>query len=250
MTVRRLAGLCPALLLAFTLLPPPAAAQQGECVVLLHGLSRTDFSMQRLEGALEDIGYSVANIGYDSRHHSIEELAGTAVKQGTDLCRALQAERIHFATHSLGGILVRYYLDRHDIGELGRVVMMAPPNGGSELIDVFGEWPGFGLVSGEPAQQLGTKAGSVPARLGPVRFELGVIAGTRSLNPLTSMTLPDDDDGKVTVENTKVEGMRDFIALPYTHTFIMVRQEAIEQAIHFLDNGRFQRADHRADAGF
>ncbi|MEX1197771.1 MAG: alpha/beta fold hydrolase [Pseudohongiellaceae bacterium] len=242
--------LCPALLLAWTLLPGQAAAQQNQCVVLLHGLSRTDFSMQRLEEALEDAGYSVANIGYDSRHHGIEELAVTAMEQGTDLCRALQAGRIHFATHSLGGILVRYYLDHHDINELGRVVMMAPPNGGSELIDVFGEWPGFSLVSGEPAQQLGTNTGSLPVQLGPVHFELGVIAGTRSLNPLTSMTLPDDDDGKVTVENTKVEGMQDFIALPYTHTFIMVRREAIEQVIHFLGNGHFQRPDHRADAGF
>lgn len=244
------ARLCPALLLAWILLPAPAAAQQNECVVLLHGLSRTDFSMQRLEDTLEDAGYSVANIGYDSREHSVEQLAVTAVEQGVHLCRALQADRVHFATHSLGGILVRYYLSLHTISELGRVVMIAPPNGGSEIIDVFGALPGFALVSGEPARQLGTNAGSLPARLGPVDFELGVIAGTRSLNPLTSMTLPDEDDGKVTVENTKVEGMRDFIALPYTHTFIMLREEAIRQVVHFLDNGRFQRPDRRADAGF
>lgn len=250
MTGCRLLRLCPALLLAWIMLPPSAVAQRDECVVLLHGLSRTDFSMQRLEDSLEDAGYSVANIGYDSRNHSVEQLSITAVEQGVNLCRALQADRVHFATHSLGGILVRYYLSRHTISELGRVVMIAPPNGGSEIIDVFGEWPGFGLVSGEPARQLGTSAGSLPTQLGPVDFDLGVIAGTRSLNPVTSMTLPDDDDGKVTVENTKVEGMRDFIALPYTHTFIMLRQEAIEQVIHFLDNGRFQLPDRRADAGF
>ncbi|MGM0632578.1 MAG: esterase/lipase family protein [Pseudomonadota bacterium] len=217
------------------------AAQSDECVVLLHGLSRTDFSMQRMEESLENAGYRVANIGYQSRQHSIRDLADSAVQQGLDLCHMLQADRIHFATHSLGGILVRDFLSRSSMEDLGRVVMLAPPNRGSEIIDVFGDLPGFELFSGEPALQLGTNDDSVPRQLGPVDFELGVIAGTRSLNPIASMTLPEADDGKVSVENTKVEGMQDFIALPYTHTFIMLRQPAINQVLHFLQHGHFQR---------
>ena len=209
------------------------------CVILLHGLSRTDFSMLRLESALRREGYAVANVHYDSREYGIDILADSAIAAGLGLCAEQGAERIHFATHSLGGILVRFYMRDHELPQLGRVVMMAPPNQGSEIIDVFGDMPGFELFSGEPAQQLGTNSDSVPQQLGPVNFELGVIAGTRSLNPILSMALPDRDDGKVTVENTKVEGMQDFIELPFSHTFIMQRQESIDQVLHFLAHGIF-----------
>ncbi len=229
------------LTLMVTLGSSVAIGQSEECVVLLHGLSRTDFSMQRMEESLENAGYRVANIGYQSRQYSIRDLADAAVQQGLDLCHMLQADRIHFATHSLGGILVRDFLSRSPVKDLGRVVMLAPPNRGSEIIDVFGDLPGFELFSGEPARQLGTNHDSVPRQLGAVDFELGVIAGTRSINPIASMTLPEADDGKVSVENTKVDGMQDFIALPYTHTFIMLRQPAIDQVLYFLQHGRFQR---------
>lgn len=215
-------------------------ADGPECVVLLHGLSRTDFSMKRLERELLEHGYSVANIHYDSRDHSIEELVDGAVESGIARCEQNPVRRIHFTTHSLGGILVRHYLARKAIDKLGRVVMLAPPNRGSEVIDVFGDIPGFELFSGEPALQLGTGSDSVPLKLPPAHdYELGIIAGTRSISPFFSMALPDRDDGKVSVESTKIAGMNDFIEVPYTHTFIMQRQEVIDQTLYFLRNGRF-----------
>lgn len=212
------------------------------CVILLHGMGRTDFSMLRLESALRREGYAVANVHYDSRDYAIATLAERAIKKGLELCAEQDSGRIHFATHSLGGILVRAYMHEHELPQLGRVVMMAPPNQGSEIIDVFGDFPGFELFGGEPAQQLGTNSDSVPQQLGPVDFEVGVIAGTRSLNPFLSMALPDRDDGKVTVKNTKVEGMQDFIELPFSHTFIMQRQESIDQVLHFLAHGVFNHS--------
>jgi triacylglycerol lipase len=163
-----------------------------------------------------------------------------AINEGLDKCRAELAHRIHFATHSLGGILVRYYLSLNTIDELGRVVMLAPPNHGSQIIDVFSRVPGFDLFTGEPGAQLGTSGpNSIPANLPPVTFELGVIAGNRSFSPIFSMTLPERDDGKVTVESTKIDGMKDFIEMPYTHTFIMQRAAVIAQVVHFLKHGEF-----------
>jgi len=216
----------------------------NECVVLLHGLSRTDFSMGKMAYVLAERGYADSNVHYNSREYNIEELASLAIDQGLQDCRALEAQRIHFVTHSLGGILVRYYLQHNEVTELGRVVMLAPPNHGSQIIDIFGDIPGFELFSGEPASQLGTRGPeSVPAKLPPVDFELGVIAGTRSISPIFSFALPDRDDGKVTVESTKVEGMRDFIEMPFNHTFIMRSNAVIEQVIHFLQHGSF---DHSA----
>jgi pimeloyl-ACP methyl ester carboxylesterase len=224
--------------------PIPEYKPANECVVLLHGLSRTDFSMGKMANVLSERGYANSNVHYNSREHNIEELAALAINQGLQHCRALDAHRIHFVTHSLGGILVRYYLQHNEIAELGRVVMLAPPNHGSQIIDIFGDIPGFDLFSGEPASQLGTRGPeSVPAKLPPVDFELGVIAGTRSISPIFSFALPDRDDGKVTVESTKVDGMRDFIEMPFNHTFIMRSNAVIEQVIHFLQNGSF---DHSA----
>lgn len=225
---------------------PPRAQELGrltpsDCVVLLHGLSRTSFSMQKIEEALESQGYVVSNVHYDSRDGRIEELAQSAVGTGIDECRQQTTGRLHFTTHSLGGILVRHYLSQHTIRDLGRVVMLAPPNHGSEIIDVFGRVPGFELISGEPAAQLGTTGpNSIPAQLPAVDFELGVIAGDRSISPIFSWTIPARDDGKVSVESTQVDGMRDFIVMPYTHTFIMQRQAVIDQVLHFLEHGRFR----------
>lgn len=211
---------------------------------MLHGLSRTDFSMKRMERELLENGYTVANIHYDSRDHSIQELAVEAVASGIAQCEQVLVRKIHFTTHSLGGILVREYLSRKPIDKLGRVVMLAPPNRGSEVIDFFRTMPGFEIFSGEPARQLGTGPDSVPLSLPAAHdYELGIIAGNRSISPFFSMTLPDRDDGKVSVKNTKVDGMNDFIEVPYTHTFIMQRQEVIDQTLHFLRNGRFIHAD-------
>lgn len=229
------------LLLLLAVTAPAVAAPSPDCVVLLHGLARTPRSMAPLATALREQGYVVANIGYPSRSEPIEVLANRAVKEGIDTCRASTGGDIHFVGHSLGGILVRYYLAHHELPELGRVVMLAPPNQGSEVVDRWSRVPGFGLVNGPAGAQLGTGEGSLPAQLGAVDYPVGVIAGTRSINLILSRSLPDPDDGKVSLERTKVEGMADFIALPVSHPFIMRRPESINQTVAFLATGHFGR---------
>jgi len=144
-------------------------------------------------------------------------------------------------THSLGGILVRQFYNVHDPDDVGRVVMLGPPNLGSEVVDHLKDLPGNKLLNGPVGMQLGTDKDSVPLNLGPVNFELGVIAGTQSINLLLSSFLPNLDDGKVSLESTKVEGMCAFVALPTPHAFMMKNDEVISEAIHFLQSGRFER---------
>ena len=218
--------------------------KHNECVILLHGLARTNRSMLKIEKALKVVGYNVFNCNYPSRKQAIELLSETAIEAAIQHCRDnFQPERIHFVTHSMGGILIRFYLSQHDIDHLGRVVMLAPPNAGSELVDRLSKLQLFHLIHGPAARQLGTDALSLPNSLGPVNYEVGIIAGNRSLNLLYSALIPGEDDGKVSTRNTRLEGMADFIVLPYAHSFMMNRPQVIEQTLNFLEQGRFDHSE-------
>ncbi len=196
--------------------------------------------MNRMERALTKAGYGTENINYPSRKHTVEELAEIAVTEGLDACRARDGvETVHFVTHSLGGILLRQYLSDNEIPELGRVVMLGPPNQGSAAVDELGGMPGFDWVHGPAGRQLGKGEESVPLRLGPVDFELGVIAGNRTIDPITSAVLDDPNDGRVSVEDTRVEGMKDFVVVDHSHAFMMRMRRTIDLTIAFLENGEF-----------
>ena len=222
------------LLLVFS--PAQVAA---DCVILLHGLARTDSSMKKLEATLQEADYKTVNIDYPSRSHPIEALSQSVIPSALEQCP--ENQKIDFVTHSLGGILVRQYLDEHEIPQLNRVVMLGPPNQGSEVVDKLGHFPGFKVINGEAGLQLGTGELSLPNRLGKAEFDVGIIAGTNSINLILSMLIPDTDDGKVSVERTKLEGMNDHIEMPVSHPFLMQDDDVIEQVLHYLRYGYFKR---------
>ena len=195
--------------------------------------------MKSMEESLVRAGFRVSNINYPSRSASIEQLSEDVIGQSVMECRRDGASTIHFVTHSLGGILVRSYLARHQLPELGRVVMLGSPNQGSEVVDKLGRLWLFKAINGPAGQELGTQCDSVPNKLGPVDYCLGVIAGNRSVNWINSFLIPGRDDGKVSVERTKVEGMVDHLVIPATHPFILRNRMAIQQTIKFLRTGSF-----------
>jgi hypothetical protein len=196
--------------------------------------------MAKLEKTLKCKGFITVNTNYPSTKQHIEALADEVISNALSLCP--EGSRINFVTHSMGGILIRQFLSKKNIKNLGRVVMLGPPNKGSQVVDILVKMPGFKLVNGPAGTQLGANKMSVPNRLGAVHYEVGIIAGTRSVNLILSTMLPYPNDGKVSVENTKLEGMRDHIALPVTHTFMMNNNEVINQVLYFLKCGEFKRA--------
>lgn len=228
------------LVLAVLLLGSTSLAA-NECVVLLHGLARSAASMEDMQEALEEDGFLTANVDYPSRYHAIEDLAPLAVNSGLADCREQgDVHTIHFVTHSLGGILVRQYLSEFDITELGRVVMLGPPNQGSAAVDELGGVPGFDWLNGPAGRQLGKGEASVPLSLGPAEFDLGVIAGTRTIDPFVSAVLENPDDGRVSVEDTKLEGMDDFVIVKHSHAFMMKKRGPIKLTRRFLRTGQFE----------
>ncbi|HVN39411.1 MAG TPA: alpha/beta fold hydrolase [Myxococcota bacterium] len=213
---------------------PAAAGTTPETVVLVHGLYRSERSMAPLASRLEAAGYAVQNLRYASTRGTPDELEAVLEEQVRQCCA--DAARVDFVTHSLGGILVRAMLARHAPANLGRVVMLAPPNHGSELVDWLGP---LGFALGPTGRELGTAPTSLPNRLPPPSYSLGVIAGTFSWNPIGSLVLPGASDGTVSVASTRLDGMTDFVALPTSHTFILRSDAAADRVLEFLRAGRF-----------
>ena len=224
--------------------PTTFGADKGDsaCVILLHGLYRSGFSMKAVEWHLE-ADYHVLNISYPSIFFPIEELADTAVEKGLAGCRLAGLDTIHFVTHSMGGILVRQYLAHSEIPELGRVVMMGPPNQGSELAANLIESQLLDVFLPIAVTQLAAGTDSLPARLGPVAYSVGIIAGNHNNRTWTPGSPIGPSDGTVLVEETRVSGMTDFITVPASHSFIMWQDSVLEQVSHFLSYGRFRRPD-------
>ena len=209
----------------------------AECIIMLHGLARTATSLLIMEKRLEAEGYDIINETYPSREKSLPELIETVIPPLLSQCH--EAERVHFVTHSMGGIILRGYLADHSVHNLGGIVMLAPPNKGSELVSRMKDLPGFETLNGPAGKQLGADMESVPNRIQDRAAEIGVIAGDLALNPIYDALIDGPNDGKVSVESTKLDVMTDHVVLPVSHTFMMNSAEVSRQTIAFLRQGRF-----------
>lgn len=227
------------LLLVMTTLSASAESAR-ECVVLLHGVAMSGWVMRPLERTLTAAGYRVINLSYPSRRMPLEQIAGEFLPAELERRGAFTAPQLHFVTHSMGGIVARLYLRDHRPANLGRVVMLGPPNHGSPAADRAAPSRWIRTVMGVNLPRLSTGPDGVWRTLGAADYEVGIIAGTRLINPLFRRVMPRPHDGVVTVESAKLEGMRDFRTVPFSHTGMLWRRAVIADAVAFLQTGRFQ----------
>ncbi len=216
-----------------------ADAPEPDCVVLLHGIGMQGFVMERIANALAAQGYRVVNVSYPSRELPFEQLAGEYLPAQLKEHDVARAPRLNFVTHSMGSLIVRKFIHDARPANLGRVVMIGPPNHGSTAADEAGQNALLSEFIGENLARLGTGDNSIASTLGPADFDLGIIAGEVPINPVFGNVLEGKNDGAVTVESAKLEGMRDFLVVPYSHTVMLWREEVVQQVEAFLRDGKF-----------
>ncbi|MBP7190120.1 MAG: hypothetical protein KA998_02615 [Rickettsiaceae bacterium] len=236
-TLRALATILNAvLILPATLYASPLQASNQECVVLLHGWAKSGRCMIPVEESLTKEGYKVQNITYPTRYYKIEDIVNKYIYPNvkTEGCT-----KLHFVGHSLGGIVTRYYIEKYRPKNLGRVVLIGSPSKGSEIVDKISGPYFINKILGPAVLELSTHSTFLSSLKNP-DYDLGIISGDISLNPFTSIfILPGPDDGIVSLESTKVEGMKDQITLSSTHVMILKNHTTHEEISCFLENGRF-----------
>jgi pimeloyl-ACP methyl ester carboxylesterase len=218
-------------------------ANSMDGIVLLHGIARRSGSLASLERHLHSAGYATLNLDYPARQTGLRQIAEELQQPIAAFAGGL-AGQLHFVTHSMGGLVARALIAQYRPERLGRVVMLAPPNEGSEIADLLRGNPLYRAFFGPAGAELVTaRPEALQGLLGAIDYPLGVIAGDRSLYPLSSLLLPGPNDGRVSVERTQVAGMSDHITVHATHPLIMRNREAVRQVLHFLAHGRFERAN-------
>jgi pimeloyl-ACP methyl ester carboxylesterase len=209
-------------------------------VVLLHGIGVTAHVLGEMQRALEAAGYATLNLNYASRRKALEALAED-IHPAVDLFADGLGGSVHFVCHSMGGLLARVYLAKYRPKRLGRVVMLGTPNGGSEIADLLKNLAAYRALFGPAGQQLTTlRDAATSAMLSNVDYPVGIIAGSRSVYPISSIVLPRPHDGRVSVANTRLEGMADHIVIHNSHPWLVRKGEAIAQTIAFLREGKFK----------
>lgn len=213
-------------------------------VLLLHGLGLNAWAMKRVEWTLRRKGYRVINASYDSRWMPLERLASDWLPAMLSRHRAERAPELHVVAHSMGGIITRLFLSLPERrpANLRRVVMLGPPNAGSELVDLLQSRWVFRVFTGVNGCRLCTDAEtSLPRRLGPwtAPAELGIIAGDVSFNPLAQRIFHAASDGKVSVSSTQLQGMKQHLVVHHSHTWLQLRRSVIQRVVCFLETGHF-----------
>lgn len=214
-----------------------------DTVVIIHGIGQYAWNMAGVEFSLKKQGYKTLNISYPSLKKNIDSLSDVI---HDELKRKgvweSASPKIHFTTHSMGGLVLKAYLNKYKkeipLKKLGQVVMLAPPHGGSDIADLLLNFLPYKWIYGPAGQELTTKAQI--QNQAKIYYNLGIIAGNKEWPYIIAAhILPNESDGRVALEKTKIMGMKDHITLSATHSFIAWKPSIHKQIIYFIKNMKF-----------
>lgn len=215
---------------------------KNDYVVILHGIARTRRHMRKLETYLSKQGYEVCNLNYPSTKQSLEQLVDTTWQI---ICEQLTENKsIHFVGYSMGGLIVRAMLSKYRPQQLGKIVLLGTPNKGSEVADFLKNFWLYKKIWGPAGQQLITDQQATAHLFSRIDYEVGIIAGNRPIDLVSSTIIGKPNDGKVSIDSTKLDGMVDHIVLPVNHTWFPHNKLVQQQTAHFLQHGKFNHSAH------
>ncbi len=214
----------------------------NECVVLVHGLWRSAWAMRSIANDLDEYGYQTVSVSYPSTEMSIPEIAERFIPPAVDQCAQSGAHKIHIVSHSMGGVVARQYLQTNQLPDGSKVVMLSPPNQGSELSERFGDDAWYHYFVGPAGVSLSKKEGGIIPSLKAIDESVGIIAAYRSWSVWPSEWLPKPNDGTVSVESMKLPEMDDFILINSGHATMRFSSEIQAQIRSFIQTGRFDHS--------
>lgn len=217
----------------------------GKVVIVLHGLNRSTATMRRLANHLREADFQVINFQYASGRTTIDAHADSLRRIIQDIPASVTD--LSFVGHSMGNIVVRRYLAGSEIdSRIRRMVMIGPPNQGSQLAKMLGGTIPFRMVTGESGTQLAGEWEKFQSRLATPDFEFGIIAGGQDEKiRLSNFLLDGKDDLIVRVAETKLPGAHDFVVRPMLHSTMMKHPETLEMTLRFLQSGHFVAEESR-----
>lgn len=208
-----------------------------EGVVLLHGILRTNRCMKGLTVFLEKENYEVLNLDYPSSKYDILSIAKLIHSQIKNF--SSQTVKTHYVGYSMGGLIIRAYLHLYRPSNLGRVIMLGTPNQGSEIADFLKPFGIYKILYGPAGQQLITDQKNIKKIFGNINYELGIIAGSSPFYLLANKIIGKKSDGRVSIVNTKIEGMKEHIIIKSGHTMLASNKTAWRLTLSFLKTGNF-----------
>ncbi|NMA48779.1 MAG: alpha/beta fold hydrolase [Tissierellia bacterium] len=210
-------------------------------IVLVHGYNKTSKDMKTLKTNLEKMGHFVHLVDLPLTFRSIDDCVELFSKQMEGILSENMDDndRVSLVGHSSGGLVIQLYLRNNMcLTGIARCVLIATPNKGTRLADI--------------AVNLFKPAGKVFKTLNDLttanakksvfdqfhEIEIGAIAGN-NCNLLLGRLLENENDGRVEVNSVRIEGLQDFIVLPYGHKEIHYQYETAKLVSDFVRKGFF-----------
>lgn len=211
-------------------------------IILIHGYNKKSKDMKVLKNNLEKFGYEGVLVDLPLTFKEIEHSTNILESIISEMIQNIESdEKIYLVGHSTGGLIIRHvltttkYLDRID-----KCVLIATPNNGSELADIAGRIIKILTSIFKTLRSLQSENIKALNLKDDYGIEIGAIAGNKQ-NLFLGKFLTGENDGRVTINSVKFDGLKDFVELPYGHKDIHYQLETVELIDVFLKSGRFKK---------